>query len=539
MADQLIHCGKFSFLYEDGFIRYVRAGNIEILRRIYFALRDSNWTTADIVRTDERVSITTRNFGISYTATNVVDGKDIFRWTVKISGNENGEIDFSADGVALAMYNRNRAGICVLHPIRDTREKPVKVVRPDGSSYDSKFPTLINPNQPFLDITKMSWQLTDNAWAELEFHGDVFETEDQRNWSDTSFKTYSTPLSIPYPVMLKPGDKVSQRVKLSLINADNLPAFNFDADIEVTIDENDVKAFPKIGFDFPGQIVRSKKEIELLKALRPVHLRIEITPSSTNWRERLKLGLEEAALIGAEPIAHLILKDDEWVDLSQDVGKIAISPQDRKANVDKLLDGRSVSGAGFRSYFTELNRNRFDYTKVEFVIYPVSPTAHASDSLTVIENLPAQKDQVETARSFAVGKKVHVGPVSLTDSYFDPRQSTSLASGWMLASIKYLSEGGADSITMFQSHGKGGYFENDENIYPVYNVLLDLVMLNPTKVISSTCSQPLTITSFVIESADKRRYLGLINHTASVKSVTALGQLHTLSEYEVRFVQLK
>ena len=30
--------------------------------------------------------------------------------------------------------------------------------------------------------------------------GDVFEIEDQRNWTDGSFKTYSTPLSLPFPV---------------------------------------------------------------------------------------------------------------------------------------------------------------------------------------------------------------------------------------------------------------------------------------------------------------------------------------------------
>ena len=34
--------------------------------------------------------------------------------------------------------------------------------------------------------------------------------EDQRNWTDASFKTYSTPLSEPIPVTVKAGTRISQ-----------------------------------------------------------------------------------------------------------------------------------------------------------------------------------------------------------------------------------------------------------------------------------------------------------------------------------------
>ncbi|MEJ0031488.1 MAG: hypothetical protein WDO15_14435 [Bacteroidota bacterium] len=70
----------------------------------------------------------------------------------------------------------------------------------------------------------MSWPIIADARAELQFEGDIFETEDQRNWGDDSFKTYSTPLSRPYPVMLKPGDKVNQKVRLMLVKGDKLQA---------------------------------------------------------------------------------------------------------------------------------------------------------------------------------------------------------------------------------------------------------------------------------------------------------------------------
>lgn len=505
MADQLIHFGRLSLLYDDGFIRYIRAGEIEIVRNIYFALRDNNWATAPIVRSDERILVTPRNFEIAYTATNVVEGKNVFRWYVKISGNESGEIDFEVSGECLAPYNRNRAGICVLHPIRETRNRPLHVTRPDGSVYESKFPSIISPYQPFFDITKMRWPLTDDAWAELQFEGDIFETEDQRNWADASFKTYGPPLAVPYPVMLKPGDKVNQSVRLKLINGDRLPSSDLADDIEITIDESKASAFPKIGTK-----------------------RIELDLTSSSWKDKLNEGLRESE----HPFIHLIMNSgDDWEQFASiklpSIAKLAISPVERKANVDELLSSvlpkarklfpKAEIGAGFITYFTELNRNRFNYSGVDFVIYPVTPQAHLTDINTVIENLAAQKDQVESAKAFAAGKKIHVGPVVLKSV------PDRVASGWMLASIKYLAEGGADAVTTFESAG----------------YLKDLIDLEPKKIITSSCNEPLIITSLLIESEDEKRHLVLINHTSSKKSVTALDKLYTLSEYEIRFILLK
>ena len=564
MANQFIHVGKLSLLYEDGFVRYVRAGETEILRKIYFALRDSNWVTPELVRSDERISVTSRGFEISYTATNIYDGKEVFRWHVKITGNESGEIDFSVDGEALAAFNRNRAGICVLHPIRETKDKLATVTRPDGSVYDKEFPSIINPHQPFMDIRKMVWPVDGGAKAEIEFEGDIFETEDQRNWSDTSFKTYSTPLSVPFPVMLKPGDKVNQRVNMKLINGDHLPDADLAEDIEVKIG-NDVKSFPKIGVEFPG-VSATSRELDLLKTLHFEHLRVEVIFSSSSWEEKLKLGVEEATRLNTNLFIHLIVdKAEQWNDFASQninsVSKIAISPLDRKANVDSILQyivpkarkmyPKASVGAGFISYFTELNRNRFDYTQLDFVIYPLNPQAHSQDSLTIVENLPAQSDAVKSASNLAPGKKVHVGLVSIkqrfnpdakgtleiSDSRFDPRHQTSLTAGWAIASIKYLSEGGADSITLFESHGLAGYLSGDK-IFPVYNALLNLVKLNPVKVIKSVCNEPLTVSSLVVEDEKSHRNLILINHTGAKKFVTVNDKLYTLGDHEIQFISM-
>ena len=42
--------------------------------------------------------------------------------------------------------------------------------------------------------------------VELLFEGDLFETEDQRNWTDASFKTYCTPQELGFPFAAEPGN---------------------------------------------------------------------------------------------------------------------------------------------------------------------------------------------------------------------------------------------------------------------------------------------------------------------------------------------
>jgi hypothetical protein len=113
------------------------------------------------------------------------------------------------------MFQRNRIGICVLHPITECAGQPCLVEHSDGKQESGAFPKLISPWQPFYDVRKISYSVA-GVKGELEFEGDEFEMEDQRNWSDASFKTYCTPQSRPKPVTVQPGDKVRQAVRLRL-----------------------------------------------------------------------------------------------------------------------------------------------------------------------------------------------------------------------------------------------------------------------------------------------------------------------------------
>ncbi len=53
--------------------------------------------------------------------------------------------------------------------------------------------------------------------ATTAFAGDVFEMEDQRNWTDASYKTYVRPLARPWPYRLAAGETITQSVTVTLV----------------------------------------------------------------------------------------------------------------------------------------------------------------------------------------------------------------------------------------------------------------------------------------------------------------------------------
>src|SRR5207253_2179233 len=139
-----------------------------------------------------------------------------FVWRGSIEGRPDGTIRYEMDGEARSTFRRNRIGICVLHPPRECAGAPYRVEHDAGRVEQGVFPKLISPHQPIMDIRALSHEVLPGVWARVAFEGDVFEMEDQRNWTDASFKTYSTPLALPYPVEIAAGTRVRQAITLSL-----------------------------------------------------------------------------------------------------------------------------------------------------------------------------------------------------------------------------------------------------------------------------------------------------------------------------------
>ena len=116
---------------------------------------------------------------------------------------------------------KNRIGYCVLHP-DDIAEQhhTAGCNMSDGSTEDGFCPACSSASaSAAVRRHGRAWRTRSvpGVWAELAFEGgSVFEMEDQRNWTDASYKTFSTPLRLPYPVELACGTRIRQSVTLSL-----------------------------------------------------------------------------------------------------------------------------------------------------------------------------------------------------------------------------------------------------------------------------------------------------------------------------------
>ena len=86
----------------------------------------------------------------------------------------------------------------------------------------------------FPSFDQLEISLANGGSVRFDLEGDLWETEDQRNWTDASFKSYRTPLQLGFPHELKEGDRIDQRVSFAVID---LPATSADRGAETACDD--------------------------------------------------------------------------------------------------------------------------------------------------------------------------------------------------------------------------------------------------------------------------------------------------------------
>lgn len=292
-----LRAGNLACAYESGGLRHIRQGGLEIANRIYVAVRDPDWATVAGRVVDEKITRRKNSFLISYAC--VYEQGDIrYQTQVRIEGKPDSTIVFSVRGRALGRFLRNRIGICVLHPVQTCTGKSCTVTRPDGSEYEARFPESISPHQPFTNVRRMRWQPAANAEAELVFEGETFETEDQRNWTDHSFKTYGTPLGLPFPVLVEEGEKLFQRVVLKW-QATGSYCANAEEPAAIAV-TGDRRRLPSIGYGRPvGRELLTQNELSLLRNVPLGHYRVQIR-FGTGWQAEFNDACAEAAQLNTK-----------------------------------------------------------------------------------------------------------------------------------------------------------------------------------------------------------------------------------------------
>ena len=478
---------------------------------IYFALRDENWGTYLPHIENEQINIQSDSFSIQYACFHRKDGVNVFRWDASIKSSPSGAISFEINGTALTDILKNRAGFCVLHPIKETLHQPCRIIHPDESLSNSIFPEFVAPENPFKNIKEFHWAI-DNRWYKLEFDGEVFETEDQRNWTDASFKTFCTPLDLPFPVELRKGDQVYQKVTFQPTS--EYPSIS-EKENRTPVTQKDAQnsRLPFIGISASTDANDlHPKAIALLRSLKLSHYRIEVYPLQGTWVTRfsndcknastLELPLEVALHLTdsfqkeAEAFVMLCLQNrihlKKIILLSE--GRLVTSQAviDFTSRIKEQLPGVLI-GAGTDYNFTEINRNRFQAHNLDFISFSIDPQEHAFDDLSLFENIEAQFDVVKSAQKIYQGIPIQVSPLALRRRYnpytksedkrvltneekSDPRQLTEFTANWTRKSIHQLTSTDAYSITLYQTTGKQGIMSLQGAPYPVYFAMRDILI---------------------------------------------------------------
>ncbi len=313
-----LRAGPLSLFWEGGDLRTIKLGGREVLRRIYVATRDRNWGTAPNVMSNVVMEVQADAFRIRYDVENRQD--DIhFVWHGEIAGDADGTIRFSMDGVAQSTFLKNRIGFCILHPA-DIAGARCRVDHIDGSSETATLPVLLVPHQPllpFAEMAGMAHEVASGVWAEVRFTGDVFEMEDQRNWTDASFKTFSTPLRLPYPVEVPAGARIAQTVTLTLALRDERSdqRVEFTSATEPLTFEIDPAApaspLPPIGLGMASHgAPLTATEISRLRALNLRHLRADLVLADPAYPARLRQATAEAQALGIPLEIALLISPD-------------------------------------------------------------------------------------------------------------------------------------------------------------------------------------------------------------------------------------
>lgn len=488
-----LHAGPFHMMYEQGSLRRICLGEEEVLRMIYAALRDRNWGTYPVRIEAETVEQDADGFVCRCLMLHPdAEGRSVFRWQVQISGSSGGVIEFGIDGEALVDVWKNRAGFCVLHPIRGLGNAPVELLHTDGSRSRSVFPDLIAAANPFHGLRGMRWAAGGRGYR-LDFEGEVFETEDQRNWTDASYKTFCTPLARPFPVLLRRGERVQQRIR-------------FQPDSQPLAAGGGTRPLPGTVPSAPLRLGTCASALEpeaaaWLRTLGLSHLRADVYPGAPGWIPALRAACDQAAglALPLELVLHLRAPFGAsfeafravW-DAATPLAQVLLLAEDALATPQPLIGllpdiraalGNPLAGVGTDFNFAELNRNRFDPGAADFVSFSLHPQEHAFDDQSLMENTEAQYDAVRSAAA-VYGLPVHVSPITLRkrfnpyasdpaqravprSSQADPRQHTEFAAEWTRASLQQLTAAGAASATYYLAGDLAGAL----GPYPAYHAL--------------------------------------------------------------------
>jgi hypothetical protein len=554
-----VRAGDLSAEFAAGGLRYLRMRGIEVARRIIVAVRDQAWNTVPGVLSDVRIHQTGDEFRITFSSRHEA-GELCFIWKGTIGGTAGGSCSFSMDGSAVTSFPYRRIGICVLHPPEEFAGRGFSATG-GGAAISGQLPALVAPpgpsagiDEPLIPAFARLALSGRHVSAEFSFTGDHFEIEDQRNWTDASFKSYSRlPVVSAEPEYLAAGTRLQQTVSVSATVRGRAPRTRPPAVPQIVIGDEIAARMPEVGLahadDLPPPAPRTT---ELLARMALAHLRADVHLQREGWAQRLGRARRQAQELGCPLEIAVFLENADTAGLGQLAPMIAQVPVRRvlvyRADAESTpgadvaaaraaLPSGTPFGGGTDLNFAELNRSRPDVAAMDAIAFPINPQVHSADEDSMVETAEGVRAVIRTARSFAAGRPVLVSPISLRPRFnpdepdvpdgptatlpgnADPRQMSLFGACWALVTMKALAEEGAHATTWFETTGPRGVIDGDTAqpasslfpahpglVFPVYHLLRDVCEFGGAQLLA--CSgDPLRVAAIAVRRGDRSAIL--------------------------------
>jgi D-apionolactonase len=501
-AARRVDHGQWSVELRGDEVADIHFDGVYLLRAVRPVVRDHDWNTVPVEVLSQR--LTGSGNGTVVTDLRFAAAEYAGSMNVRL---HDAELTIDFDGRALVDFERNRIGLVVLHPAADAG-RAVQVKHSDGSRTAGSWPTDVSPHQPFRDVVGFEWS-KDGVTASLSFVGDVFETEDQRNWTDASFKTYSTPLDLPFPVLVRAGTTCHQAVRLTVTGHRSTGVGTEQPRDRVTISPNVTGQLPPISlgaclYPPPDDVPEIPPYYESVL--------VELTGNEGRWPEHLQSAAQQAEALDAQLDVRIVTAEPDAV--RRCVVQLAGHPVLRLGVFDThnhvstpplweaLRDSAQQQGfsgqlvGGTRAHFTELNRQIQQIpSDVPTLSFSITPQMHASEIPHIVDSLAMQQVVAENARRLAGDRPVLVGPITLARRFnavattdppdpaidalraIDPLQPTEFTAAWTLASVASLTAAGVTGICYFETRGPRGIVTSEGTLTPAGRILTTLAQL--------------------------------------------------------------
>ena len=450
VADPLaLEVGRLRCELDDGAVRAITVDGVEVIRGIAYLVRDAGWGTPPaLIEAPVSEGDATR-FHVRWRG-RIDQGAIRYAYAAQLCGRGDGTLEIEIVGRAEASFATNRCGFVILHPAA-VGGLPVTVEHTDGTVEHTTFPTAISPAQPILAIRALTHEaapgLSVTCRMEAVLPNDregKFEMEDQRNWSDASFKTYVGSLLDPWPFTIEAGRELAQRVRIEVTGGVAGRPHRQGGAARLVLGPTRKERLPAIGLGLDPATA------ETVPAAAPLVARAGITSlvATADLRDpvlpaRLAAwaALARAARAAVELELVLPLADDPARECGTAAGLCAaaglvpasvlacpaaylksyqpaatwpdVPPLETIYAACRSAFPGALVGGGMHTYFTEFNRKPPPREGVDFVACTTSPLVHAADDRSVMQTLEALPAIAHSMAALAPGIPLRLGPSAL------------------------------------------------------------------------------------------------------------------------------